>query len=228
MEIIVTDLTKFKGDAIRCVAGIDPISGKCVRPLPYFRAIECQDRQILPGVRLSGDFMPDSRARKPHIEDHVYQRVSKKSPVSLDSFRSALKNALYDTIEDGFEVELSGEAKHITISQQPARSIITLRPGQLQVISSQFGLKVTFSDGSGKYFNYLSVTDLGLNDYVQEMNPDEAVALMNIFFQSQRELFLRIGLSRQYRSSDGRDGFWLQVNGIYSFPDCFQTIGCIS
>ena len=156
--------------------------------------------------------------------------VAGRDSISLDSFKSVLKNSLYDTIEDGFEVELSGEAKHIEISQQPARSIITLsiRPGQLQIIASQFGLKVSCSDGSGKLFRYLSVTDLGLNDYAQEINLDEAVARMNNFFHSQRELFLRIGLSRQYRSSDGRVGFWLQVNGIYSFPECLQTIGCTS
>ena len=82
MEIIVTDLTRFKDDAVRCVAGIDPVSGKCIRPLPYLRSIECKDHQILPGDILSGDFMPDYKAKMPHIEDHVYQRISKKGSVS--------------------------------------------------------------------------------------------------------------------------------------------------
>ncbi len=229
MEIIITDVTRFKDDSIRCIVGVEPKSGACVRPRPYLSAKDCGTHKIVPGSTLKGDFIPDADAVSPHIEDHRYSRISISGSVGSDDFKAALKTAIFQSIEDGFEIKLDIGEKHIPISMSPIRSVITISvsPSQIQVVSSQFkeaSLKANLSDASGKYFSFLPVTDLGLNEYVQTRSMVDAVSEMNIFFRRQDEIYLRIGLSRPHRAPDGREGYWLQINGIYGFPGCFQKI----
>lgn len=229
MEIIVTDVTRFKDDSIRCVAGIEPGSGTCVRPRPYLSATECDTRKIVPGIRLKGDFVPDAGAISPHVEDYRYSRFTISGSAGVENFRSLLRSGLFSSIEQGFEIKLNAGEKHIPMSLQPVRSIITISvaPSQFQIAASQFqegSLKASFSDGSAQFFSYLSITDLGLHNYTQNKDVMESASDLKNFFQRQREIYLRIGLSRPFRAPDGREGFWLQVNGIYSFPELFYDL----
>jgi len=43
------------------------------------------------------------------------------------------------------------------------------------------------------------------------------------FISSQNEIYLRIGVGRRWKVSE-RDGYWLQVNGIYTFPNFLEEI----
>lgn len=45
---------------------------------------------------------------------------------------------------------------------------------------------------------------------------------INAFIDEQEELYLRVGLSGRYADNNSRDGYWLQINGIYTFPN-FDT-----
>jgi hypothetical protein len=47
---------------------------------------------------------------------------------------------------------------------------------------------------------------------------------INNFIQNQEDLYLRVGLGREYESKDGRKGYWLQINGIYTFPEYHEGI----
>jgi hypothetical protein len=71
------------------------------------------------------------------------------------------------------------------------------------------------------------MTDLGFYGYaVAHAGDDVALNRLNEFVHSQDEVFVRIGLSREYTSPDGRRGFWVQANGIYTFPDYPEDIRC--
>lgn len=61
---------------------------------------------------------------------------------------------------------------------------------------------------------------------IQIEGDKSAIADMNFHVQSQKELYLRIGLSRAYKSPDDRHGYWIQVNGIYTFPEYMDYIRC--
>lgn len=37
-------------------------------------------------------------------------------------------------------------------------------------------------------------------------------------------MFLRIGLITKFDHEDGRTGYWIQVNGIYTFPEFMTAI----
>ncbi len=49
MQIIITDLTRFSKKDIVCIAGINPESGECIRPMPYIKTERCKELGILPG-----------------------------------------------------------------------------------------------------------------------------------------------------------------------------------
>jgi len=62
------------------------------------------------------------------------------------------------------------------------------------------------------------LTDLGILIYAEKFD-DAGLTGINGFIRKQDEIFLRLGLTQNYKAPDGREGYWLQVNGIYTFPD---------
>ena len=88
-------------------------------------------------------------------------------------------------------------------------------------------LRAHFTDETGMRMAYVGVTDLGFFDYAQEHAASPAdIAKLEEFIQSQDELFLRVGLSRVHKAPDGRHGYWIQLNGIYTFPNYLEYIRC--
>ena len=66
----------------------------------------------------------------------------------------------------------------------------------------------------------MPVTDLGLLNRIEaEGNVRDALRAITAHVARQSEVFLRLGLTRRHKASDERDGYWIQINGIYTFPD---------
>ena len=226
MDIIVTDLTRFAKDDLVCIAGIDVKSKQCIRPLPYIQKDVCKKLKILPGAILAANFTKPPKVNKPHTEDMHYDKLSFKGPCTSDEFESILKSSLYPSINEGFDGKVPAGAKVIPPESPSSRSIITLKlkPTQIEIVRNAFdakNLRLNILDNDGRKYSYLSITDLGFHSSFisKKTNPDE----LNEYVRGQKKLYVRIGLSRQYRNlKDGRDGFWIQVNGIYIFPE-FMT-----
>jgi len=109
------------------------------------------------------------------------------------------------------------------------RSIISLRvdPRAVDIVEDQFKpgvIKLHFTDSSGRRHQYLTITDLGFFDYAQRHRDSGSLAGLNRDIQKQAEVCLRIGLSRRHQSPQGKDGYWLQANGIYTFPRALRYI----
>jgi len=227
-RIIITDLTRFSNRNILCTAGIDTDTGECVRPMPYLDANKCKKLNMLPGAILTGDFTKSTNIELPHIEDMVHKNLKFNGQCSSDEFRKVLSDSVYESIEDGFEVTLENRQKHITPEDEPVRSLITLaiNPQSIQILQDQYNpnkIKAHVTDESGKEFSFLSITDLGLHSYAENHYKEAGnYTNLNKLIQSQKEVFIRIGLSRFYKAPNGRAGFWIQVNGIYSFPNYFE------
>ena len=185
MEIIITDLTRFSNPEIVCIAGINPTTGECIRPLPYIKLSKCQEFDILPGNVITGDFKKISNLDKPHVEDCNYEKLTKVKVCNSEEFEELLENDIVNNIEivkDGFK-----EGK----------------------------IRLNLLDNDGKRFSYLSITDLGFYNYAMEHFHDpDFPNIINNFIRKQKTVFLRVGLGREYQ-----DGFWLQINGIYTFPN---------
>jgi hypothetical protein len=232
MKIIITDLTRFDNQDIVCIAGINPETKECIRPMPYLKKTFCQELNILPGAIIEGDFKPQA-CTTPHTEDKNHANLKFIAPCSSDEFKSILKNTSFNSVEEGFSTNLSSDQKYIPYDSPPKKSIITLslHPSELNIVEDGYKpgkLRVIFTDQSGKSFRYLSITDLGFFEYAKRHAAENKINQLNSFIHSQEELYIRLGLSRRHQTNDGRDGFWLQINGIYTFPQYNKKIRCYS
>jgi hypothetical protein len=229
-QIIVTDLTRFSNKTIVCTAGIDSHTGECIRPMPYLKSTKCAELNILPGAILSGEFTPSSDRDGPHQEDCIYSKLSLEGACSSAEFKRALKRGLFDSIEEGFEISLEDRQKHIPFGHDVGRSIITISvsPEHIQIVEDEYNpgkIKLNFLDDSKREFRYIGITDLGFHDWAINHHARRELNMLNDLVNSQKEIYVRVGLSRRFTSpNDGRDGYWLQVNGIYTFPDYHRDI----
>jgi hypothetical protein len=228
--LIITDLTRFKpGKPDICMAGIDRETGECIRPMPHLPFMECTRLGILPGGILVGEFAFVTNRTAPHTEDCNYSNLKFAGPCSGEEFRMVLEKNCFSSLEDGFQISLPAGEKVIPPDHEVQHSIITLQvePDEIEVVEDQYQLgkiKLHFTDASGREYRYLPITDLGFYDYAQRHRESSALDGLNQQISTQQAIFLRIGLSRKYRSPQGKEGFWVQVNGIYTFPDVLRYI----
>lgn len=232
-KIIVTDLTRFNNTDIVCTAGIDTLTGECIRPMPYLQQARCKELNLLPGAILEGDFSP-TPISPPHVEDMSYKNLRFMGPCTSAEFRRVLLNDVSNSVSLGFNVTLDNGQKVIPLEFQPNLevSIITIlvQPHHIEVISDGFDkrkVKLHFTDRAGNEFSYIAISDLGFHGFAQaNAGSMQGLNEINEFLNSQDEIFLRIGLSRPYKAPDGREGYWIQVNGIYTFPNFHTSIRC--
>lgn len=229
-SIIITDLTRFKaGNPDVCVAGIDQVTGECVRPLPYLKFARCMELGILPGGILSGEFTPRSERTAPHLEDCHYADLTFHGPCSGVEFRRILATSIAPSVEAGFQCLLPAGKKVIAGDHQGDRSIITLRvaPQSIQIVEDSYTpgkIKLHFTDSAGRCYRFLPVTDLGFYDFAQRHRQSNALATLNADIARQRDVFLRIGISRYFDNEKGQAGYWMQANGIYTFPSVLRYV----
>lgn len=233
MRIIITDLTRFQNPDIVCLAGVDPDTGRCVRPmlengskLDYFPFAVVKNHKIIPGSCLDGNFVAVNSAQAPHVEDcRSVGTVHVVESATGDAFRSVLEMTARSTIRESFGARPVNRV--FSTAQSPAISIATLRldspATQFRlIVDSKFGpakFKAHVIDADGFELSWLPVTDLGFSDHLKKVvDEDPSLYKLNAFLRSQDKLYLRIGLTRQYAPSPDRDGYWVQLNGIYSFP----------
>jgi len=227
-KIIITDLTRFKRGIEVCTAGTDIATRACIRPMPYLKTADCEKHQILPGAILSGEFALMKGLTGPHQEDHQYSKLKFEGPSSSDEFKKALQAGLQPSIEKGFSIKLGDGQKHVPVGHPVKRSIITIQvdPVTIDIVEGfkEGTTKIHFTDGASRQFRYFPITDLGFHRYADKYRAGKDLARLNAFIKKQPEAFLRVGLSREWRSPQGMNGYWMQVNGVYTFPDFFPEL----
>lgn len=227
MEIIITDLTRFSNQDIVCIAGINIETNECIRPLPYISLSDCKKLNILPGSKLDGTFSEHNDRGCPHVEDKNRKNLKYTGDCTATEFHQVLENSLASSISNGFDYLFPEGGKVIPHTNPPSQSIITLKvnASQVRIVKDSFThgkIKLNFKDNDNKKYSYLPITDLGFYNYAMKHFDDfDFSEKINTFIDQQEELYLRIGLSGRYANGD-RDGYWLQINGIYTFPN-FDT-----
>ncbi|RFC38653.1 MAG: hypothetical protein DID89_2727548343 [Candidatus Nitrotoga sp. CP45] len=232
MRIVVTDLTRFQNQELLCLAGLTEDGQQCIRPLSaskpgYLSFTMCKKLNILPGTILDGTFTTPLHIDAPHIEDMHYSDLKTVGAVDSTEFQSILEKSSTTSIKSGFGCTSKPTDKVLTTP--PAKSIITLKlnPRQFQVVQNKFDnetIKAHLTDSDGLKLSFLSISDLGFYVNVgQSATRKISAKEITEFIQEQDELFVRLGLGRKHISGDGREGYWMQVNGIYTFPD-YQKI----
>ncbi|MBU1667803.1 hypothetical protein KKC13_05240 [bacterium] len=221
MEIVITDLTRFSNPDIVCIAGINKETGECIRPLPYIQLADCKRLNILPGNIIDGSFIKSANIENPHSEDCDYSgQLTRVRICESDEFQSVLESNLSVSISDGFNYPFPERGKVILSQFKPTKSIITLKVStrNLEIVKDNFKegkIRLHLLDNDGVRFSFLSITDLGFYNYAMKHYHDvDFPNIINNFIRQQDIVYLRIGLGREYQG-----GFWLQVNGIYTFPN---------
>lgn len=227
-KYIVTDITRFKTEEDVCTAVIDMETGECLRPMPYLKNERVKELNIHPGAILEGKITLNSNTKNPHIEDASWSDLKYAGPASGEEFKAILDRTLSDSVASGFGITLAESQKHIPVGVQANCSIVTIKipPTALSIHEDQYEpgkIKASFTDAEGHCFRYLSIRDRGFYDYAKRHHDDGQLRDVRQFIQSQEELYLRVGVGRQYQSDD-RNGYWLQVNGIYTFPSFYEEI----
>jgi hypothetical protein len=196
--------------------------------MPYLKAAACEKLGLLPGAILRGDFVPISGVTGPHQEDAKYSKLEFVGPCTSAEFKDALRAGLFKSVEEGFAIKLGANQKHVPIGHLLRRSIITIavNPNSIRIVEDGYKpgkIRVHFTDGAGRQFRYLPITDLGFHRYAERHFADQNLPSLNAFIGSQPEAYLRLGLSRAHQIG-GTSGYWMQVNGIYTFPDFVKEI----
>ncbi|MDH1475794.1 hypothetical protein N5F13_14895 [Comamonas thiooxydans] len=231
MEIIVTDVTNMKGGHV-CIAGIDPKTGICVRPQKmvngnrYLTYAEAKANNVQPGSILRGDFRPaNNPPHIPHVEDFLFSHFNVVGVATANEFQAILESSSRSTIEAAFGK--STNQKWFAENNPPQRSIATLKLNQvLQRLrftvddrAGQKSIKAHILDAEGVQLQYLPVKDRRLEDHTREiLNGDYGAQKLKLFFATQQQVYLRLGIGRAWAPPGETPKHWLQVNGIYSFP----------
>jgi hypothetical protein len=223
MEIIITDLTRFSNPEIVCIAGINMVTNQCIRPLPYISVADCKRLNILPGNVINGDFTKIKNIENPHSEDCNHTKLNRVRICDSDEFQELLDGDLVGSISEGFGYDFPEKGKVIPKDFTPTKSIVTLKINtrNIEIVKDGFkegNIRLNLLDNDGKRFSFLSITDLGFYNYAMKHFHDANFPqIINDFIRRQESIYLRIGLGREYQG-----GFWLQINGIYTFPN-FDT-----
>lgn len=222
---IITDLTKFSNWKIVCVGLIDMDSRECLRPYgPYPSSKWVDEVNLQPGDILSGLVVRNSESFSPHIEDSTYGRLDYAGTATSNLFRQILADSLSNSVSDGFGYNFAGE-KYIPAEKNAKCSLITIKvsPSNLNIYQCKFKkskLRVSFIDESGHSYERLSITDRGFPNYNIANSEKITVSEIQKIVSSQNEIFLRVGVGREHQPEQSKkNGYWLQVNGIYMFPE---------
>lgn len=225
--LVITDLTRFKDSDDVCMALLDNDSCTCHRPLPYFdRSFVC-GKNIYPGTVVSADIIPRKDACAPHMEDCTFENDIWMERIDEDSFRDLLERSAVDSVQMAFGGQVTPVNRCMPIDSPCEGSIRTVRVDPLTVNISVLDsgvekkLRLGFTDCSGARYRHTPISDLYFHSealkYVEQGRLDEFNALL----AGGEAVYIRVGLSRLYTSRSGKQGYWMQANGIYSFPGCF-------
>ncbi len=192
--------------------------------MPYLTFEQCTDLDLRPGSILQGGLdLINSSA--PHCEDANWEELESVGKCSSRTFRQALLTGLQESVNEGFEYELPIGEKCIPIrlhhlDRLSLSESLPQTSTSLRMDSAKRNFEHHSPIVAGNCNRYVSITDLGFYDHAVEIRKHTGcLERLNDFIHEQEELLLRVGLSRRHPAPDGREGYWIQVNGIYTFPD---------
>jgi hypothetical protein len=222
-----------------CIAGINE-SGQCMRPVAEDRELGVpkdllysESRVIVhPMAKVEFDFHP-VRAEPPHIEDRGFDpnHIVSKGFCSSTEWESTLKNSSFETVDAIFDGLLE-EHKWVKPGAN-TRSIATLSRVtalnvQLPEWEGKLKYRLSFKDNSGSTFDCpvsdwtfqeLCYKRIKRDSHIRQTVARELSTLLN----KADRVYLRLGLARPFKVSPTTElRCYLQVTGIYTFPDYLQ------
>ena len=230
-SLVITDVTRMQEGRV-CVAGYDD-GGKCIRPvLPppgiHESTLYTHGHLIVFPFAVVEYDLTQPTPQPPHTEDYRYDPASVRFIERLDMQRrrQALEKSLFGSVSAIFEEPIHHDVGHYVMDGRGPRSLGTIRPQRIikaayeQAPDGKWKYRLGFVDGDELTY-LLTATDLAwryFNDYERRKGRslEEISAALTSSLKS-RDVFLRIGLARGWDMYPDR--CFLQITGIYSFPD---------
>lgn len=226
--IVITDVTQMPAGDQVCVVGIDA-EGKTIRPVcegGFLKEYLYDPRKkviIRHGAKVEFDLYPVA-TEPPHIEDMGFEPKSivGRGLCNSTDWESVLRASIFETVEEVYEGFL--RSRSWVAPGAKTRSIATLYGAKIvdvKLTSRTVKPRITFVDSTGYEFDRPS-SDLTLWERCFSMvkrhglNPEEVEKDLVSLLQKSKKLYLRIGLARPWEEDNK---CWLQVTGVYTFPD---------
>jgi len=236
-QLTITDLTRMHGTKI-CVAGYLP-TGECIRPvLPKTNLTESwlfrgRPRIIEPFAVIELELLRPAPDRvPPHTEDwEIELAYDYRTELDLVDRFELLHSITSSHLGSVFGAGLRGrqDGSGLWIQQGTGvRSLGTIHVRRVDEVvfrinpNGKGAYRLRFEDETGDDFR-LPVTDLAFRMHLdsllarQEMTTAEAARAVQQSLHDAPDVFLRLGLARYWDQHPDR--CYLQVNGVYSFPD---------
>jgi len=233
--VVITDLTQMPSADGVCIAGIDQ-NYQSIRPvLPppgvlrehlYIKG----ELAILPRAKVRFDFH-QVPIEPPHIEDLGFdpKSIVYEGSCTEAEWVQVLRHSSFSTVEDIYDgllkehrwVEPDADVRSLGTVSEVQIENIEIEPLK---IPGHFKPRLAFRDSTGWIFR-LPVSDLSFRTFVDYEIGSIGTTLVvskQILktLQSANRTCLRIGLPSPWRNpSTGKVACWMQVTGIYTFPD---------
>jgi len=232
--LVITDLTQMPSPNEVCVVGIDEqnkstrlvIPGGVLKKHLYIGS----KLVIRPRAKIEFRFH-QIPTEPPHIEDVGFDADSivyrglctdvEWEKVLLGSSFSAVDDIYNGFLQKHRWVEPGANTRSIgTLSQVYIASV------QLTMESGKLKYRLSFKDKTGFLYDSIPISDLAFREFsfteVVKRRRDAATVAQEItgFLKAADRLYLRLGLARPWiNPNTGKQGCWMQVTGIYTFPD---------
>jgi hypothetical protein len=237
MRIVVNHLTRMQPGYI-CVAGLDPDTGRHVRPcLPQGRlSARCLARYHGPfDVAVLVDLGPTTpRSSPPETEDELFdpRQTRRVRVLSAAEYWALLQSVSATKLTELFGNALTrpGRGGCAVAPGQGIASVGCLlpaeRPGLLVIEQAGRRPRLRLEIGDGQYSLNLSVTDIRLYG-ADHTTPDRGVVdRIRARLQSGERVIVSVGLSRPFAARlEEPELHWLQVNGIHLESDPVWQLG---
>ena len=232
--IVITDLTQMPNPEGVCVVGVDQ-HNQCIRPVLTNGVLKRHlyiggELVIQPRAKIKFDFhrVP---IEPPHIEDLGFDpnSIVYEGLCTNAEWEQVLQNSSFNTVDDIYDGLLQ-EHRWVEPGAN-TRSIGTLSHVRVTAVklpewSGKLRYRLSFIDNAGFPYDNISVSDLAFRELsyaeVKKHGRSPATVSKQItsLLTSTDRIYLRLGLARPWvNPNTGNIGCWMQVTGIYTFPD---------
>lgn len=232
--IVITDQTQMPTSNRVCIVGIDKF-GRCIRPVydefgvPKKLLFIGDNLIIRPKAKVQFDFH-DTDITSPHIEDKSFNpdHIIGKGLCTNAEWDNILKDSSYTSVDDIFSNLLIGNrwvAPGADTKSISTLSQVTVNAVNLNQWENKLRYRLSFCDTTDELFD-LPISDLAFRELCyKEIRRDgkdrlKVAQRLTKLITTANKVYLRLGLARPWAqpgSSERR--CYLQVTGIYSFPD---------
>ncbi|HYM54419.1 MAG TPA: hypothetical protein VES97_03595 [Solirubrobacteraceae bacterium] len=222
MRIVVNHLTRMDAPRI-CVAGIDPSTGRCVRPTTGRRHPLTRDLLTESGGPFTvgalielGDVTPDPK--RPEMEDHLFwpERARLVGRLSSNRYLELLHEHAVGGLHTIFGDDLVRHERNYAVdANRGAVSLGVLKVRRRPDLEVDRYNKLRLRLNDEKRPAFLSVTDLRFVEADHRTIKTEIVDDVRARMRRGVEVLLMLGLARAFKKpGDEGERHWLQVNGI--------------